>query len=102
MQSKDLAAALGPVVTSAMFDHKSEASFHMPPARLMPAPGAETDELALLFVEDLARMFHIGEAAARKRLRLGQFGPYLKAGKRRAVFKRSLVEYLRKSQVEIK
>ena len=74
----------------------------MPLANLTPARVSETDELALLFVEDLARMFHIGEAAARKRLRLGQFGPYLKEGKRRAVFKRSLIEYLRKSQVEIK
>jgi hypothetical protein len=63
------------------------------------APADES--LQLLFVEDLARMFRIELPAVRKRLRLGQFGPFLRVGKRMAVLRSSLVKYLQDSQIEI-
>lgn len=64
-------------------------------------PTRETDELDLLFVEDLAERFRIDLPAVRKRLRLGQFGPFLRVGKRMAVLRTSLVKYLQESQIEI-
>lgn len=60
---------------------------------------AADEEIALLFAEDLAEMFSIGLPAARKRLRLGQCGPYVRVGKRLAVLKTSFAEFLRRSQI---
>lgn len=60
------------------------------------------DDLDLLFVEDLARMFKIDLPAVRKRLRLGQFGRFLRVGKRMAVLRSSLRDFLHASQVEVR
>jgi hypothetical protein len=55
----------------------------------------------LLYVEDLALIFRIGLAGARKGIRLGQFGPYLKVGRRLVVLRTSLDDFLRESQVGV-
>lgn len=71
--------------------------------RSTPAPPEVTipEDLDILFVEDLARMFKIDLPAVRKRLRLGQFGPFLRIGKRMAVLRSSLRDFLYASQIQI-
>ncbi len=48
----------------------------------------------ILLTEDLARIFRVDVATARQRLARGEFGPYFRSGKRKAVLRDSLLAHL--------
>ena len=48
----------------------------------------------LLFVEDVAAFLGISPAAVRKRIRLGQLGPWMRSGARYAIRKSTFLHFL--------
>lgn len=54
-------------------------------SRLNPDPGQESIRrtcVHLLDVADVAALYRVSEAAIRRRIRLGQLGPWMRAGRR--------------------
>jgi hypothetical protein len=53
----------------------------------------------ILLVDDLARIFRVSHATARRRLRLGDFGPRVRLGRRWVVLRQALLQHLETSSI---
>lgn len=63
-------------------------------ARLLLEAGRKLYLGEIVLAEDLAAVFRISNRTARKRLARGDFGPSFKTGKRWAILKRDLLNFL--------